>query len=560
MTLKDYGQMHPLKKLIMKDLRLKLTESISQALRTLSFPKKDYSLAPPKNSEFGDLSSNIALLLSRDLNKQPIDIAKIIADELNRALPENITKVTIAKPGFLNFEISNEFFQSQIIKILEDNDSYGKGDIGSGKTANVEFVSANPTGPLTVGHGRNAILGDTVSNILQWQGFEVTREYYFNDAGRQMRILGKSVEVRYFEILGKNLEFPEEGYQGSYIKDIAQTILNQYGNELKSDDPIFNKEAEKIIFHDIKSSLIKLGITFDKFTNEKTFYENGDIDSFLEKLKEKNLIYEKDNATWFKTSTLGKDQDRVYIKSSGEPTYRVPDTAYHQDKVKRGFDLIIDVFGADHTDAYPDVILALEALGHKTDHIKVLIYQFVTLLRGGEKIKMSTRKANFVTLDELVDEVGIDVVRYFFVMRSMNAHLDFDLDLAADQSDKNPVFYLQYAHARICNIISRANDMGVGLNDSFDSSLLEHEDEIALLKYMSRFPDFLELAYENLEPQTIANYLQELSARFHKFYSHCRVITDDEQLTISRIAVIHASKIILANGFKILGISAPERM
>ena len=552
--------MHPLKKLIMKDLRLKLTESISQALRKLSFPKKDYSLAPPKNSEFGDLSSNIALLLSRDLNKQPIDIAKIIADELNRALPENITKVTIAKPGFLNFEISNEFFQSQIIKILEDNDSYGKGDIGSGKTANVEFVSANPTGPLTVGHGRNAILGDTVSNILQWQGFEVTREYYFNDAGRQMRILGKSVEVRYFEILGKNLEFPEEGYQGSYIKDIAQTILNQYGNELKSDDPIFNKEAEKIIFHDIKSSLIKLGITFDKFTNEKTFYENGDIDSFLEELKEKNLIYEKDNATWFKTSTLGKDQDRVYIKSSGEPTYRVPDTAYHQDKVKRGFDLIIDVFGADHTDAYPDVILALEALGHKTDHIKVLIYQFVTLLRGGEKIKMSTRKANFVTLDELVDEVGIDVVRYFFVMRSMNAHLDFDLDLAADQSDKNPVFYLQYAHARICNIISRANDMGVGLNDSFDPSLLEHEDEIALLKYMSRFPDFLELAYENLEPQTIANYLQELSARFHKFYSHCRVITDDEQLTISRIAVIHASKIILANGFKILGISAPERM
>lgn len=544
----------------MKDLRLKLTESISQALRKLSFPKKDYSLAPPKNSEFGDLSSNIALLLSRDLNKQPIDIAKIIADELNRALPENITKVTIAKPGFLNFEISNEFFQSQIIKILEDNDSYGKGDIGSGKTANVEFVSANPTGPLTVGHGRNAILGDTVSNILQWQGFEVTREYYFNDAGRQMRILGKSVEVRYFEILGKNLEFPEEGYQGSYIKDIAQTILNQYGNELKSDDPIFNKEAEKIIFHDIKSSLIKLGITFDKFTNEKTFYENGDIDSFLEELKEKNLIYEKDNATWFKTSTLGKDQDRVYIKSSGEPTYRVPDTAYHQDKVKRGFDLIIDVFGADHTDAYPDVILALEALGHKTDHIKVLIYQFVTLLRGGEKIKMSTRKANFVTLDELVDEVGIDVVRYFFVMRSMNAHLDFDLDLAADQSDKNPVFYLQYAHARICNIISRANDMGVGLNDSFDPSLLEHEDEIALLKYMSRFPDFLELAYENLEPQTIANYLQELSARFHKFYSHCRVITDDEQLTISRIAVIHASKIILANGFKILGISAPERM
>ena len=544
----------------MKALRLKLSESISQALRKLSFPKKDYSLAPPKNSDFGDLSSNIALLLPRDLNRKPMDIARIIADELRSTLPENITNVTISEPGFLNFEISNKFFQSQILNILKDNDNYGKGSIGDGKTANVEFVSANPTGPLTVGHGRNAILGDTVSNILHWQGFEVTREYYFNDAGRQMRILGESVEVRYFEILGKNLEFPEEGYQGNYIREIAQTILDQHGNELKPNSPIFKKEAEKIIFNDIKSSLAKLGITFDQFSNEKTFYDNGGIDSLLKKLKEKDLIYEKDNATWFKTSTLGKDQDKVYIKSSGEPTYRVPDTAYHQDKIKRGFDLIIDVFGADHTDAYPDVILALDALGQKTDHIKVLIYQFVTLLRGGEKIKMSTRKANFVTLDELMDEVGIDVVRYFFVMRSMNAHLDFDLDLATDQSDKNPVFYLQYAHARICNIISRANDLGVELNDSFNPSLLEHEDEIALLKYMARFPDFLELAYENLEPQTVANYLQELSARFHKFYSHCRVITDDDQLTISRIAIIHASRIILANGFKILGISAPERM
>ena len=306
--------------------------------------------------------------------------------------------------------------------------------------------------------------------------------------------------------------------------------------------------------------MIKLGITFDQFTNEKTFYENGDIDSFLKKLKDKELIYEKDNATWFKTSSLGKDQDKVYIKSSGEPTYRVPDTAYHQDKINRGFDLIVDVFGADHADTYPDVILALQALGHKTDHIKVLIYQFVTLLRGGEKIKMSTRKANFVTLDELVDELGIDVVRYFFIMRGMNAHLDFDLDLAADQSDKNPVFYLQYAHARICNIISRANDKGIILNESFDHSLIDHEDEINLLKYLSRFPDFVELGYENLEPQTIANYLQELSGYFHKFYSKCRVITDDNELTMSRIALIYATRTVLANGFSILGISAPERM
>ena len=375
-----------------------------------------------------------------------------------------------------------------------------------------------------------------------------------------MRLLGQSVEARYFEILGKEIDFPSEGYQGNYIKEIAQTIFDEKGSDLESGDPIFKERAEELIFSDIKSSLIKLGITFNQFTNEKTFYENGDIDSFLKKLKDKELIYEKDNATWFKTSSLGKDQDKVYIKSSGEPTYRVPDTAYHQDKINRGFDLIVDVFGADHADTYPDVILALQALGHKTDHIKVLIYQFVTLLRGGEKIKMSTRKANFVTLDELVDELGIDVVRYFFIMRGMNAHLDFDLDLAADQSDKNPVFYLQYAHARICNIISRANDKGIILNESFDHSLLDHEDEINLLKYLSRFPDFVELGYENLEPQTIANYLQELSGYFHKFYSKCRVITDDNELTMSRIALIYATRTVLANGFSILGISAPERM
>ena len=544
----------------MRAIRLKLIKVISQALRSLSFPEKEFSLAPPKNSDFGDLSSNIALLLARDLNKPPMDICRSISEELKNSLPEHVDNISITKPGFMNFQISNKFFQSQITTILKEGENFGKSESGYGKTANVEFVSANPTGPLTVGHGRNAILGDTVSNLLQWQGFEVTREYYFNDAGRQMRLLGESVEARYFEILGKEIEFPSEGYQGKYIKEIAQAILDEKGIGLESSDPIFKERAEELIFSDIKSSLIKLGITFDQFTNEKTFYENGDIDDFLKKLKDKDLIYEKDNATWFKTSTLGKDQDKVYIKSSGEPTYRVPDTAYHQNKINRGFDLIIDVFGADHADTYPDVILALKALGLKIDHIKVLIYQFVTLIRGGEKIKMSTRKANFVTLDELVDEVGTDVVRYFFIMRSMNTHLDFDLDLAADQSDKNPVFYLQYAHARICNIISRANDKDIVLNDSFDHSLLSHEDEINLLKYISRFPDFVELAYENLEPQTIANYLQELSALFHRFYNQCRVMTDDNEVTMSRIALIYATKTVLANGFKILGISAPERM
>jgi len=544
----------------MKHLKQQITDAVSASLTSLSFPEKDFSLAPPKNPEFGDLSTNVSLLLTRDLKKPPLEIAQSIADELNKELPHHISEISVTPPGFINFKVTESFYQSKVKTILDAGDSFGKGSHGDGKTANVEFVSANPTGPLTVGHGRNAVLGDTVSSILEWHGFEVTREYYFNDAGRQMRILGQSVEARYFEILDQDVEFPQEGYQGSYIKDIAQSIMDEQGSDLPTSDPSFKEKAEESIFEDIKKSLLNLGIHFDQFTNEKTFYDNGEIDKFLGELQDKDLIYEKDGATWFKATALGKDQDRVYIKSTGEPTYRVPDTAYHRDKINRGFDLIVDIFGADHTDSYPDVLLALESLGLKTDHIRVLLYQFVTLLRGGEKIKMSTRKANYVTMDELINEVGPDVVRYFFIMRSMNTHLDFDLELATDQSDKNPVFYLQYAHARICNIIKHGQESGLELTQDFDSSLLSHPDEINLIRYMVRFPEIMDLAYENLEPQIIANMLQELATRFHKFYGQCHVITEDRALSNARLALITAVKIIMGNGLKILGVSAPERM
>ena len=544
----------------MKLLKQQISKAVSTSITSLSYPEKDFSLAPPKNPDFGDLSTNISLLFTRDLKKSPLEIANNIANILNQDLPKYVSKVTVTPPGFINFKISDSFYQSNITTILDAGNSYGKGSVGKRKTANVEFVSANPTGPLTVGHGRNAVLGDTVSSILEWQGFEVTREYYFNDAGRQMRILGQSVEARYFEILGKEFKFPDDGYEGSYIKKIAQSIIKDKGSNLPSGDSNFKEKAEDSIFEDIKKSLLNLGIHFNQFTNEKTFYENGEIDKFLGELRSKELIYEKKNATWFKTTALGMEKDRVFIKSSGEPTYRVPDTAYHRNKIERGFDLIIDIFGADHADTYPDVLLALKSLGLKTDHIRVLLYQFVTLIRGGEKVKMSTRKANFVTMDELVNEVGTDVVRYFFVMRSMNTHLDFDLDLATDQSDKNPVFYLQYAHARICNIIKHGRESGLELSDKFESSLLSHPEEINLLRHMVRFPEFMELAYENLEPQIVANYLQELATRFHKFYSHCHVITDDLDLSKARLALITSVNMILLNGLNILGISAPERM
>jgi arginyl-tRNA synthetase len=541
------------------NLKENLQKKLIEATEKAGLIPHSVIITSSKDEKHGDLSSSLPLSMAKAAQKPPMEIAALIIDQFEK--DENlILDIFPSPPGFINFKINPSFYQSLIPIIIDAGDSYGRSETGKGKTANVEFVSANPTGPLTIGHGRNAVLGDTISNILENHGYEVTREYYFNDAGRQMRILGQSVEARYYEILKQDVEFPEDGYQGNYIKDIAHSIMHENGENLKSGDPIFKEKAEKVIFADIEKSLRNLGIHFDQFTNEKTFYKNGEIDRFLEELKAKNLIYEKDGATWFRATDLGKEQDRVYIKSTGEPTYRVPDTAYHRDKINRGFDLIIDIFGADHADTYPDVLLALNALGLKTDHIRVLLYQFVTLLRNGEKVKMSTRKANYVTIDELVDEVGVDVVRYFFIMRGMNSHLNFDIDAAADSSDNNPVFYLQYAHARICNIIKRGEGLGMKSSTGYDITLLTHSSEIELLKSIGEFPEIMALALKILEPQDIVNYLQDLAARFHRFYVDCRVITDDENLSEARLALIKATKIVLSNGLKTLGITAPERM
>ena len=536
-----------------------LQRQLTEAAEKEGYTPHSVVITSSKDEKHGDLSSSLPLSLAKAAKKSPMEIAETIIGKIEID-DQIVADIFPSPPGFINFIIKASYYQSLVSEIIKAGNTYGQSDKGKDKTANVEFVSANPTGPLTIGHGRNAVIGDTVANILENHGYNVTREYYFNDAGRQMRLLGQSVEARYFELVGKEIEFPNDGYEGNYIKDIAQSILDEHGKSLLPSDPLFKENAEKVIFADIENSLVNLGIHFDQFTNEKTFYENGEIDRFLDELKAKNLIYEKDDATWFRTTELGKDQDRVYIKSTGEPTYRVPDTAYHRDKINRGFDLIIDIFGADHADTYPDVLLALEALGLKTDHIRVLLYQFVTLLRNGKKIKMSTRKANFITMDELVNEVSADVVRYFFIMRGMNSHLNFDMDLAADQSEKNPVFYLQYAHARICNIIKHGESLGVDPQAHFDTLLLTSSSELELLKTAGQFPEIMDNVNETLEPQGIANYLQELATKFHKFYAECRVITDDNKLTSARIALINSVKIVLANGFKILGISAPEQM
>ena len=511
------------------------------------------------NPDFGDFSSNIAMALAKTQRKNPLEIAELIQSEL-KIDKEIISESSVTPPGFLNFRVAKSFYQKTVTHILAMSDTYGRTNTGKGKNANVEFVSANPTGPLTVGHGRQAVLGDTVANILEWHRYEVTREYYYNDAGRQMRILGQSVAARYLDQIGQKSDFPEDGYEGEYIKTIAKEILDQHGNSLSPDDKIFRNYAEELIFADIKKTLKTIGINHDVFSNEQTYYNTGAIDALVKDLRNKDLIYESDGATWLKGTNLGLEKDRVYYKSSGEPTYRLPDTAYHREKLNRNFDLIIDVFGADHADTYPDVLAALDALGIDITSIRVLIHQFVTLLKSGEKVKMSTRKATFVTLEELIKQVGSDVVRYFFIMRSMNSHLNFDLDLATDQSENNPVYYLQYAHARICNIIKNGAEKGLAITGEFDRTLLSDDSAISLIKFLVEFPEVMAIALIKLEPHGIANYLHHMSAEFHKFYAKCRVITDDNDISTARLNLIAAVKIVLDNGLGVLGIRAPEHM
>ena len=517
----------------------------------------EWSVNVNNQEGFGDYSSNIALKLAKILKKAPIEIAENIAIHSNAS--ENVFTLSASQPGFVNFHISNDYYLKILEQIINESENFGKKK-KLNKSANVEFVSSNPTGPLTVGHGRQAILGDMVSNILTWNGYDVTREYYYNDAGKQMRVLAESCYAKYAKQVGKDVEMPENGYVGTYLDEIAEKIVNEHGKDLESDNPIFRDFTEKEIFANIENTLENLGIKFDVFTKEGTFYTNGAIDNVLKILKEKNLSYEKDGAVWFKTSSLNKEEDKVLVKSSGEPTYRLPDIAYHADKVDRGFDLIVDIFGADHIDTYPDVILGLKCLDKKTEHIKVVIHQFVTIKKGGEIVKMSTRKANFITLDELKDELSSDIIRYFFIMRGANSHLDFDLDLAKDESEKNPVYYLQYANARISNLLKRY-DKEISTGSKIDYSLLKEKDEIALVKLLSEFPIKMEDVSHSLEPRKIATYLEEVAAAYHKFYGNHKVINpQNTDLSSARKKLCEATKIILTNGLSILGISAPERM
>lgn len=539
-----------------------LRARIASALHSLGI---DYSgpisFERPRQAGHGHLTTNIAMAVAKTARRNPRELAQTLIDHLDadRSL---IQRAEVAGPGFINFTFTDHFYRMQLGELIKGGETFGRSSAAKGKKAQVEFVSANPTGPLTVGHGRNAVCGDTIANLLEWVGYEVTREYYFNNAGRQMRVLGDSVRLRYLELLGETAAFPEDYYQGEYIRDIARQLHAEHGDSLRGEPPEgrFKAAAERTIFEDIKKTLKRLGIEFQSFFNENSLYEEGRVQEVIDEFRARNLVYEKDGALWLKTTELGGQQDKVIVKSTGEPTYRLPDIAYHREKFKRGYDLMVDVLGSDHIATYPDVLAGIRALGHDASKVKVLIHQFVTIMQDGAVVKMSTRKANYITLDELMDEVGPDVVRYFFLMRSMGSHLNFDLNLARKHSDENPVYYLQYAHARIASILKYAEDQKTNVGGDVGYDLLSHPSEIDLIKALLDFPDVVESCAASFEPHRLADYLQGVATSFHKFYHECRVVSENAALTSARLALVGATRLVLANGLSVLGISAPERM
>ncbi len=515
----------------------------------------------PSRPELGDLATPVALALAKTMSRSPGQIAESIVRHMPTS--DMIGNVRTAGPGFVNVSLDKSWLVHQVDRVLQRGASYADLNLGMDRRAQVEFVSANPTGPLSVGHGRNAVIGDTLANVLEAAGWDVTREYYYNDGGRQMEVLGESVRLRLRELLGEDINFPTDYYQGKYLREIAREILDVYGPDAVERDHAFFKEyAEKCIFEGIRQTLDHLDIRFDVFTNETALREQGAIESVLERLRERGYAYDGEGATWLRSTEFGSDKDRVLVRSNGEPTYRLPDIAYHVDKLERGFDLVVDVLGSDHLAELPDVSAALRALSYDAGRIRPVFHQFVTLIRDGQLVKMSTRRATFVTLDELVDEVGPGAVRFFMLMRSPDSQMEFDLDLAKERSEKNPVYYVQYAHARTAGILDRtAPERGIVLDSSSDVAPLAHPSEITLVREILRLDEMIERCAERLQPQHLTTYARDLAVAFNTFYRDCPVLTaDDPALLQARLKLVKAARIALARTLNLMGITAPARM
>ncbi len=562
----------------MQDIRKYIRNAIIEALPPVSELEQPVEIEIPRSPEHGDLSTNIAMRLSRPLKKAP----RVIAEELIERLklsPDMVEKVDIAGAGFINFTYSKQYLRNLTAYILKSDDSFGSSDIGEGKRVNLEFVSANPTGPLNVVSARAAALGDSLKRLLNFSGFRTESEFYVNDAGQQNLKLIFSFLVRYAESRGEQgLSLPENGYYGDYLIRLAEefeipknsTLATEWKHTLEDirrgdfraiPDDLYNY-ASNFVLERIRSSqeetLAQFGVHFDKWVRESEIRKKRDPRNFTDELISQGFAYESDGAIYFKTSQFGDDEDRVIWTSDDRPTYFLPDIAYHLDKYHRGFEWLIDIWGPDHHGYVPRMKAALQALGHNPQTFTVIIAQQVNLVRGAEKVKMSKRAGEIIEMQELIDEVGSDAARFFFLQRKSSAHLDFDLDLAVQQSEENPVFYVQYAHARICSIKRYAREAGITGEPDF--RLLEHPAEFQLIRKMSQFPLIIELCIKNLEPQRITVYLGELASSFHRFYQQCRVVTEDVELSRARLNLCLAVKQVLKNGLYLLGVSAPERM
>lgn len=521
-------------------------------------------LETPKSKDNGDYATNIAMQLTKLAKKPPRAIAEAILEHLDTS-GTSIESIDIAGPGFMNIKLKTDYLGDIVKTVLEQGENYGRSTAGANEKIQVEFVSANPTGDLHLGHARGASLGDSLCNVLDFAGYDVAREYYINDAGNQINNLAYSIEARYFQALGLEKEMPEDGYRGKDIIGIGEELAKEFGDKFvnvpeQERYDYFRKHGLGVELAKLKKDLADFRVSFDEWFSETSLYENGKIDVALEKLRANGHVFEEDGATWFRSTTFGDDKDRVLIKNDGTYTYLLPDIAYHEDKLFRGFDKLINIWGADHHGYIPRMKSAIEALGYGRDTLEVSVVQMVQLYKDGEKFKMSKRTGKAVTLRELVEDVGLDAVRYFFAMRSSDSQMDFDLDLAISQSNENPVYYAQYAHARISSILRQADETGLAASAD-NVSLLQAEKELELLKKIGDFPKVISGAAKLRIPHRVATYIQELAATFHSFYNAEKVLDPaNRDLSEARLALITATRTTIANALKLIGVSAPEKM
>ena len=546
-----------------------LTKLIAQGVHRVEYlkdiPLPKTLIEKPKIAEHGDYASNIALAIAKLVGRPPQSIAQDIVASLQPD-PQWIDRVDVVSPGFINFRLTNEWLWDGLRRIHEEGTAYGRIDLGKGKSVQIEFVSANPTGPLNVVSARAAAVGDALANILTSVGYTVEREYYVNDAGRQMDLLTESVDAAYHRLLGIEVPTPDDGYHGEYIEGLARIILKGDGKYVKMDaserKTIFRTLILEEILKSQRECLEQFRLVYDVWFSERELRETGALDNVLSKLSKDGYVYERDGAIWFTSTNFGDEKDRVLVMSNEQPTYFLSDIAYHQNKYERGFEWIIDLWGPDHHGHIARMKAAMEALGYEPETLELKIVQQVNLLQAGEKSKMSKREGRLVSMNELINEVGVDVARFFFLMRKTNAHLDFDLDLAREHSDENPVYYIQYAHARICSILRHADESGhprPELEDT-DVSLLDAEEELNLIRKLLTYPEVVERCTHSLEPQGLTAYLHEVASDFHPFYHHHRVLTENHELTAARLVLVEAVKLVLKSGLSLFNISAPEKM